>query len=82
MNEDGSTACQCPDPKACPPVYKRVCANNKKTYDNECKMKADACLQDKILGVLKRRPCRKFPGLNGLYFLFSLLFLFCSHLCM
>lgn len=40
---DGSTTCVCQAKDECPDEEEAVCGSNRKTYDNECHFRADAC---------------------------------------
>lgn len=43
---DGSTQCVCQSPEDCPDDVEPVCGSNRKTYDNECLFKVEACGTD------------------------------------
>ena len=40
---NGSTHCVCQSREKCPDTVEPVCGSNRKSYDNECLFKADAC---------------------------------------
>lgn len=42
----GSTQCVCQSPEDCPDDVEPVCGSNRKTYDNECLFKVEACGTD------------------------------------
>ena len=73
LKEDGTTTCQCPDPKACPAEFSRVCATNDKTYNNTCHMEVDECRKNKIIGIAKRGSCGK------LLYIVHIVFSFLNH---
>ena len=43
---DGSTQCVCQSPEDCPDDVEPVCGSNRKTYDNKCLFKVEACGTD------------------------------------
>ncbi|XP_069117853.1 agrin-like isoform X2 [Argopecten irradians] len=51
--ENGTCVC----PLTCPRTLEPVCASDRKTYENECKMKRAACVQNVDLYVMDNRPC-------------------------
>ena len=54
---DNTAKCQCP--RGCPSNEDRVCANNGKSYTNECLMRVKACKARKQLIVVKKGECGK-----------------------
>ena len=57
--KDNQPLCVCN--KACPAIYKPVCASDGQTYSNECSMRAAACAKDEELTVKYRKPCEVDP---------------------
>lgn len=54
---DGSTVCECPREEDCPDVNDPVCGTNGKTFDNECKLKAESCATGIEVGVKHKGEC-------------------------
>ena len=56
---DGSTVCECPRIDECPDVTDPVCGTNGKTYENECKLKAQSCADGKDVNLKHKGDCGK-----------------------
>ena len=60
---DGSTECRCPRLEDCPDVNDPVCGMNGKTYESECKLKAESCAAGIEVTMKDEGPCgRKTNG--------------------
>ena len=67
---DNKAKCQCP---RCASSDDRVCADNKKSYKNECYMRAKACKDKRELNMVKKGEC----GTELKYVYSALFFLLC-----
>ncbi|XP_022255732.1 agrin-like isoform X2 [Limulus polyphemus] len=65
----GIASCKCP--ASCEPVMRPVCGTDEKTYDSECELRREACVQKKDIAVAYRGtcdykgPCREFACRHG-----------------
>lgn len=60
ITQAGLAQCVCPSIDSCPLTPDEVCANDTRTYDTECHMRAQACEQRTSLTVVKKGLCGKF----------------------
>ena len=60
---NGAPICACPS--NCPSLKEPVCGDNKKTFDNECKMRQFSCNQKTPVKVSTQGECCKFFTLTG-----------------
>ena len=60
---DGKASCACP--AVCTADVRPVCGTNRQTYDNECKMRADACQQGMMIRVKYEGECTGEAGWGG-----------------
>lgn len=60
ITQAGLAQCVCPSIDSCPLTRDKVCANDTRTYDTECHMRAQACEQRTPLTVVKKGLCGKF----------------------
>ena len=59
VKANGQHECRCPLEDECPSSGDKVCGSDGKTYDNECKLKAQACKGSSGLVVTKQDRCGK-----------------------
>ena len=59
VKRNGQHECRCPREDECPSSGHKVCGSDGKTYDNECKLKAQACKGSSGLVVTKQDRCGK-----------------------
>lgn len=59
VKANGHHECRCPREDECPSSGEKVCGSDGKTYDNECKLKAQACKGSGRLVVAKQDRCGK-----------------------
>ena len=55
---NGTAACVCPS--FCGRVHAPVCGSNGKTYANECLMKVESCLTQKLVTIVHAGNCGKY----------------------
>ena len=60
ITQAGLAQCVCPSIDSCPLTLDEVCANDTRTYDTKCHMRAQACEQRTPLIVVKKGLCGKF----------------------
>ena len=55
---NGNPACVCP--AGCPSLKEPVCGSNKKTFDNECRLRQFSCQNKKLIKVTSQGSCGTF----------------------
>ena len=61
VDSNYKASCQCPK---CPPITKRVCGSDGRTYINECELRRESCTTKTNIRVLHDGKCSKFTGCN------------------
>jgi len=66
--QDGVTKraeCRCPLYKDCSRDFDPVCGSNRKTYNNECRMKVDAGKSTTTISLVKKGSCGELIFIAG-----------------
>ena len=71
---NGSPICTCPS--NCPTFKEQICGSNRKTYDNECRLRQFSCQQKTLITVASEGECRKFSKLDS-WLNFKIILAFC-----
>ena len=59
----GQARCVCPE--LCPSVFSPKCGSDGRTYQNDCSMKRESCIQQVTISVAKNGPCGTTPTQGG-----------------